>query len=508
MGCISKSIPWKVYGAHTLATWGDNMWWFAGGLFMLQLDNSSSLQLTAVYGLVLAASVILLGSAVGNWIDKTRRIIAARSFLAVQNLSVALAATILSVYLYWLQSTTETERDGWAEVNKWLVVVVSISLCAVARLASSGTVILIQRDWIVVIANGDNDRLAGMNSVLRSIELTTYMVAPIVAGQMFYFVGYVATGFFIAGWNVISVVFEYLLLNSIYREFPNLDKKVADTEKAEEQEQALDTSAKDKNMNNLDSSKKTNFFVEAAKGWGVYFRHPVRNAGLGLALLYMTVLGFDNITYSYIIMQDISEALLGAIVAVSAIVGVIGSATYPLLRKSMGVETTGFLGMCLLVAMTSVSVASVFVPTSPFWNNFGPDLKTEGYTSVVVLLTGITSARFGLWIVDLSVTQILQEQVEENRRGVVNGVQDSLNNSLDLLKCVLVICLPKPHHFGILIILSFTSISLGWIFYSFFYCSAKSKASEDVEAKFSPIYKPVNKDDTNKCTTIETTNIA
>ena len=93
---------------------------------------------------------------------------------------------------------------------------------------------------------------AGMNSVLRSIELTTYMVAPIVAGQMFYFVGYVATGFFIAGWNVISVVFEYLLLNSIYREFPNLDKKVADTEKAEEQEQALDTSAKDKNMNNLD----------------------------------------------------------------------------------------------------------------------------------------------------------------------------------------------------------------------------------------------------------------
>ena len=74
-------------------------WWFAGGLFMLQLDNSSSLQLTAVYGLVLAASVILLGAAVGNWIDKTRRIIAARSFLAVQNLSVALAATILRYLL-------------------------------------------------------------------------------------------------------------------------------------------------------------------------------------------------------------------------------------------------------------------------------------------------------------------------------------------------------------------------------------------------------------------------
>ena len=97
-------------------------------------------------------------------------------------------------------------------------------------------------------------------------------------------------------------------------------------------------------------------------------------------------------------MQDVSEALLGAIVAVSAIVGVIGSAAYPPLRKCLGLEITGFVGMVLLVTMTSVSVASVFVPSSPFWDNFGADfdtLKTEGYTSVVVLLTGITTARFG-----------------------------------------------------------------------------------------------------------------
>ena len=33
------------------------------------------------------------------------------------------------------------------------------------------------------------------------------------------------------------------------------------------------------------------------EGWREYFRHSVRYAGIGLALLYMTVLGFDNITY-------------------------------------------------------------------------------------------------------------------------------------------------------------------------------------------------------------------
>ena len=32
----------------------------------------------------------------------------------------------------------------------------------------------------------------------------------------------------------------------------------------------------------------------AWSAWRAYMHHPVRNAGLGLALLFMTVLAFDN----------------------------------------------------------------------------------------------------------------------------------------------------------------------------------------------------------------------
>ena len=49
-------------------------WWFAGGLYFIKLDKKDSLQLTATYGFVLSATVILLGPLVGNWIDKTRHI--------------------------------------------------------------------------------------------------------------------------------------------------------------------------------------------------------------------------------------------------------------------------------------------------------------------------------------------------------------------------------------------------------------------------------------------------
>ena len=85
----------------------------------------------------------------------------------------------------------------------------------------------------------------------------------------------------------------------------------------------------------------------------------------------------------------------------------------------------------------------------------------QKYSSVSVFLLGIILARFGLWIVDLTINQILQERVAEDKRGVVNGVQDSLNNSLDLLKCVLVIMLPNMETFAFLIFLSFVSINIG-----------------------------------------------
>jgi len=167
-------VPWSLYAAHTLSTWGDNMWWFAGGCYMLEL-LPSSLRLTAIYGLVIAASVIVFGSSVGRLVDTMGRISAARLSLAIQNLATASCALILAAFLHY---RAELEPEGEASHPTLIVSVVAILLAAVARLASCGTNIIIQKDWIVVVAGGDTDRLATMNSILRTIELTTYAIAP------------------------------------------------------------------------------------------------------------------------------------------------------------------------------------------------------------------------------------------------------------------------------------------------------------------------------------------
>ena len=78
----------------------------------------------------------------------------------------------------------------------------------------------------------------------------------------------------------------------------------------------------------------------------------------------------------------------------------------------------------------------------------------------------VVIACVGLWMADLAVTQLMQENVRERERGVVNGVQHSLNMFMDVIKFTLVIMLPYIETFGYLIILSFFFICLASAFFA------------------------------------------
>merc|ERR1719228_1669382 len=137
------------------------------------------------------------------------------------------------------------------------------------------------------------------------------------------------------------------------------------------------------------------------------------------------------------------------------------------------------VGMTALVSSLSLCVVSIWLPGSPFKRipeetMIKPDTKdtndrsttdcsNPSFISVSVLVTGIILARYGLWVTDLSVNQVQQVQVEQHKRGVVGGVQSSLNNFFNMTKFLLVILLPNPNTFGILIILSFIFVSLGGV---------------------------------------------
>ena len=157
-----------------------------------------------------------------------------------------------------------------------------------------------------------------MNKNLDLNIICNLFSAPAAGGFLFSYIGDRGTGIFIAAWNILSVCLEYLLLIQIFSSHPKLaDIKIFNIEEQNGEE---------------DNKTKKNVFKDTYDGWKTYVNHPVRNAGLGLSFLYMTVLGFDNITYGYCLMQGVPHFALGILVGISALVGVLGSLAYPLIR--------------------------------------------------------------------------------------------------------------------------------------------------------------------------------
>ena len=112
----------------------------------------------------------------------------------------------------------------------WVSSGLVIFLSAVANLASVGCKITIEKDWIVVVSEDNEEKLATMNAVFRynidflvyilvvkdfldkillifccrTIDLTCLIVAPMIAGFIFDFASTEAAAIAIASWNIVS----------------------------------------------------------------------------------------------------------------------------------------------------------------------------------------------------------------------------------------------------------------------------------------------------------------
>nr|XP_033800902.1 solute carrier family 40 member 1-like isoform X2 [Geotrypetes seraphini]XP_033800904.1 solute carrier family 40 member 1-like isoform X2 [Geotrypetes seraphini] len=540
------SAKFLLYLGHSLSTWGDRMWHFAVSVFLVELYGYSLL-LTAVYGLVVSGSVLLLGAIIGNWVDKNSRFRVTQISLIVQNTSVLLCGIILMMtFLFKVQ--LESMSYGWIPTIYILVITVANT----ANLASTAMSITIQRDWIIVVAGEDRSILAGMNATLRRIDQITNILAPIAVGQIMTFGSIVIGCGFIAGWNLLSMCVEYALLWKVYQKTPALAFKAG--QKVEEQELEELNMQKDVSSDSQESpiqkgtpytehisinedrlseatrmtKKKVSEFQNKEEpswrklmgkpfhtfrdGWIAYYRHSVFLAGMGLAFLYMTVLGFDSVTTGYAYTQGLSSAVLSLLMAISAIVGILGTIAFTHLRKKYGLIRTGFISGIVHVISLSLCVTSVFIPGSASYQTFSSSANlslqlTEGHLlasvspdevskdyfttgmqnlknssslamndteilppsvssiSVRLLFAGIIAARAGLWSFDLTVTQLIQENVIESERGIISGVQNSMNCLFDMLHFIMVILAPNPESFGFLVLISFSFVSMGHMMY-------------------------------------------
>nr|CAD7424920.1 unnamed protein product [Timema monikensis] len=474
----SSSVSWvhgftfKIYCCSIFSSWGDRMWWFAGGIFMKDLSGMShdNLLLTGGFTLALSGFVVVFGSHVGRWVDKSPRLKAAGTALVTQNLLLVICVTLVGLTFYFWEGILPVWH-GWLLVSIQTAIVLTAAFSQVASVALQ---IILQKDWIIILCGGDLNKLAKVNSMLRTINLGTQVLAPIFVGVVQDQVSKLACVITIGVWNVISMVAEYYILLLLYNQNPRL----SEIKKHQVHDPNCRTRYSDHILCPQSSRPSLGWFQYFTNSywydWKTYLKHRVFMASIGLALLYMTVLGFDAITTAFVSMQ-ISSTLAGVSQGLAAIFGIIGSVSFPFLRQRIGLKLVGMVGLGSEIAAILACIISIWLPGSlfmavaidPTWkpnvengtNNSDDSLEEKA--SVMALLGGIVVSRFGLWLADITITQIMQEEIEENKRGVLNGVQDSLNMGMDMLKSILVMVYPYPAQFGYCIILSFVSICTG-----------------------------------------------
>jgi hypothetical protein len=122
------------------------------------------------------------------------------------------------------------------------------------------------------------------------------------------------------------------------------------------------------------------------------------------------------------------------------------------LVKRFGVKTSALIGfICEIICLTLClgDTAKFLIP--------------QEMVGVILLLAGITAARFGLWIADMGVNQLIQTETESPP--LISSVQTSVNILMELFKFIIVLFIPEVNQFYILILISYGSVLLATILF-------------------------------------------
>ncbi|OEL29630.1 Solute carrier family 40 member 1 [Dichanthelium oligosanthes] len=433
------SLLRRLYAGHALARWGARMWEFSVGLYMIRIWPGSLL-FTAIYGVVESGSIAVFGPMVGTLVDKLTYLQVLGLWLLVQSLSFIIAGASVTALLIYddLKATS-------FPVFMALVIVTNVS-GALAALSTLAGTILIEREWVVVMSCGHPPALlTGINSVVRRIDLSCKLLAPVFSGLVFSFVSAQASAVALALWNVASVGLEYWLFVSVYNGVPALA--------AENGRDKADGAALDYTLLGVVGG-----LHEAGRGASrarsrLPLLHRPEASYLKLCgtliteqlkddehLRKLQSCSFGTLMTATLDWKGIPAYVISLARGFSAIVGIGATLLYPVVHSWVSTLRTGLWSIWMQWCCLLVCVASIWAGSS--------------LASAWMLMAGVAASRLGLWMFDLAVMQLMQDSVPEHERCVVGGVQNSLQSVFDLLTYIMGIIISDPRDFSQLIVLS------------------------------------------------------
>ncbi|KAI2511154.1 Ferroportin1 (FPN1) [Fragilaria crotonensis] len=436
-----------LFATHAVAQFSEVAWKFSMSFFLSALTNHNSLVWVAAFGLSLGTAVTIGMPLMGSWIDSTtlNRLQIVQLIMGIESISIAIASLALMLLL----RSQSSDHQG----PLWAIFMASVNFFgAIAQLADQSLLVILERDWVVEMSRKDGTWLSTTNVWMRQIDLAAKVVGPVVTGTvalpLLVVLKNADDGTTREDWtratsviaivNIFALILQYVGTSIIYRLVPVLARKRFATHKSIQDEEAS-------------TIQPSHGFFSSLK---LYISLPASGAGLALSVLYLNALTFGNgIMTAHLLHRAMPMERICLWRGLAALAGLAGTWVFrwsPLTLRWTALWSILYEFVCLLVAALSLA------PVTPTF-------------STGLLIGGVLASRTGLWVFDLCVTQIQQETVPDRVRGLVGGVQQSLNSFFGLGSFA--IGLAFPQNFDLYVLAAFGSVGLATAFYI---CSFRS----------------------------------
>ena len=423
-----------------------------------------SFHLIATFGISVNVMVALLSPAVGAYIDRSNRLTAVVLVTVLQNMCVVVCAFSFILLL----------ATGWGPTTwQWALCVVLVHVGGGLNVLFQGlSNVILERDWVIVIAQGEDAWLREMTANLKSIDLSCNLVAPVTV-SLLQLVGYGAIAVVLSAANFGMCYLQYAALRRIYHLVPALAKDESPPHHS--LEPRGDAHHEDDDAPTAASSCRLlaqrlcggvqHFFANGR----IYARQRSFLPGLALAMLFLTVLSFHMVMISYLLMRGLRVVYIGIAQGVSSGLGVLGTLCYAKAAARLGTIRVGVVAIWAQVACLTVCVGALYFPP----------VGKDGAVSLAVFMGTVALSRVGLYAFDVAAAQLFQYIVEEQYRGVVGGFQRTLESLFEMASYVLVLWLPHPEQFPTLAAISYLQTVAAGVAFSIFACRTRVRSLQE-----------------------------
>jgi len=156
---------------------------------------------------------------------------------------------------------------------------------------------------------------------------------------------------------------------------------------------------------------------------------------------------------AYLVWLGVNYGTIGTLRGISSVIGLFGTVAFHISERRKGLAETGMWSIMVQFGFLGLSYLSLYVRNLDF--------------SLWLLVIGVCCSRIGLWAFDLTITQYMQQHTPAKIRGLIGGVQKSLNSFFDLTTFALGLLFSDPKYFYVLVATGYISVGIAMVLYYF-----------------------------------------